>query len=177
MGRCPWWFSCDGTGRFDLPAPDGTCYLALSQSAALRELVGPDLAAAGTVPSSVLADRVLSRLALPGPVRAANVSSNRASNSFSVTAELVTMIPYTIPQRWAAVLHDSSFDGIAFTLRFSAGRSAGLALFGRAGEHRDRLTDPAPADCASVARRLRLRVIEPPHTDQLTVVTPPGDEP
>lgn len=172
--RGAWWFCGDGSGRFDLAAPDGTCYLALSRPAALRELVGPDLGAAGVIPSSVLAGRVISRLPLPEPVRAANVSSNRASNRFGVTAELATMTPYAIPRQWAAVLHGAGFGGIAVTLRFSAGRSAGLAWFGPAGENTAWPADPEPLDCVTLARRMRLRVVEPPDTDQLTIIEPPA---
>lgn len=32
-----WWFSSDGSGRFDLTPPEGTCYLAIDAYAAIRE--------------------------------------------------------------------------------------------------------------------------------------------
>lgn len=31
-----WWFSSDGSGRFDLDSPEGTCYFATDGFAALR---------------------------------------------------------------------------------------------------------------------------------------------
>jgi len=37
-GRSRWWFSYDGTGRFDLPFPAGTCYLAEDPLAALLQV-------------------------------------------------------------------------------------------------------------------------------------------
>ena len=36
--RSAWWFSSDGSGRFDLPVPHGTCYLAEEPLAALLEV-------------------------------------------------------------------------------------------------------------------------------------------
>lgn len=35
--RATWWFSADGSGRFDLNPPEGTCYLATDAYAAIRE--------------------------------------------------------------------------------------------------------------------------------------------
>src|SRR3989304_2867114 len=46
-GRNPWWFSSDGQGRFDLPFPEGTCYAALDEIAALLEGIGPDIEGGG----------------------------------------------------------------------------------------------------------------------------------
>ncbi|MGN6634758.1 MAG: RES domain-containing protein, partial [Oryzihumus sp.] len=46
----PWWFSHDGGGRFDLPAPRGTCYLATDPAAAVRERLGAVLGGVPYVP-------------------------------------------------------------------------------------------------------------------------------
>ena len=62
--RGPWWFGSDGSGRFDLPAPRGACYVAQDPASAVRERVGPVLAAARAVPESLLEDVVVSRLSL-----------------------------------------------------------------------------------------------------------------
>ncbi|MGI8415131.1 MAG: RES domain-containing protein [Nakamurella sp.] len=40
LANSPWWFAHDGEGRFDLPAPYGTCYLASHPAAAVRERLG-----------------------------------------------------------------------------------------------------------------------------------------
>lgn len=40
--RSPWWFGSSLEGRFDLPEPDGTCYVALDPLTALLEVIGPD---------------------------------------------------------------------------------------------------------------------------------------
>src|SRR5262245_44247773 len=41
-GVGPWWFGSSLAGRFDLPEPDGTCYLAADEIAALLELLAMD---------------------------------------------------------------------------------------------------------------------------------------
>lgn len=172
VGDTPWWFDSSPAGRFDLVRPRGTCYLSGSRAAALRERIGPDLAAHGLVPRSVLADRVISTLHLPAPVRAANLSSNRASTAFGVTAELATMTPYDVPRAWAAALGAAGFDAVVCRLRFSAGASEGIALFGPTGSV-DWPIDPAPITCRAVADRLGITVVEPPDDNQVTVLPPP----
>ena len=51
----PWWFGSDGVGRFDLPAPRGTCYLADSAVVAVRERLGIVLGGRPVVPASPVA--------------------------------------------------------------------------------------------------------------------------
>lgn len=167
----PWWFSSNGAGRFDLPAPRGTCYLASSAHAAVQERVGPDLAAHGLVPSSLLEGRVVSRLRLPRPVVAANIDAADAIRH-GVTRELAVMVPYEIPQKWAAALATAGFDGIIAGLRFTPGRPVGLSIFGKAGERTRWARDAKPTLAAAVARQMGLRVVEPPRADELTVVAP-----
>jgi len=108
-------FSSAGTGRYDLAAPCGTCYLASSADAAVRERIGPDLAAQRIVPASLLRDRVISRLSLPAPVPVANVDV--AATRFSVTSQLPVMVPYRIPQALAAALAAAGFADLFTRLR------------------------------------------------------------
>lgn len=166
----PWWFSTSQQGRFDLPPPDGTCYLASSPQAATRERVGPDLAAAGQVPVSVLHGRVVSTLSLPEPVRAANLESDRAADQYGITGELATMIPYRVPQTWAATVHTAGFGGLVARLRFTPSRQLGLALFGTAGDRPDWAVDPQPQPLADVANQMGIHVVDPPDDDQITIV-------
>lgn len=172
VGDTPWWFDSSPEGGFNLARPRGTCYLSGSRAGALHERIGPDLADHGLVPRSVLADRVISTLRLPAPVRAANVSSNRASTAFAVTAELATMTPYDVPRAWAAALHAAGFDAVVCRLRFSAGASDGIALFGPAGPT-DWPIDPEPISCLAVCNRLGIAVVDEPDDNQLTVLPPP----
>lgn len=86
-GRHPWWFSHDGTGRFDLHPPEGTCYLASSVEVAVRERLGPTLVRAGVITTDE-ADRMrVSRLRTDGT--AADATAQGAAR-FGVTREIST---------------------------------------------------------------------------------------
>jgi hypothetical protein len=166
--RGPWWFASGG-GRFDLPVPQGTCYLATSALAAVRERLGPVLAGRSTLPAAALDGVVVSRLALglPGqraPLRLANVRVSAAAD-FGVTRELESMTPYDVPAAWAAALAGVGLDGIWYGPRFSPGTSGAVALFGRAGLDERRPLDPEPV-AASGVRGVPVRV-EPPRRRDL----------
>lgn len=164
----PWWFS-SGEGRFDLGRPDGTCYLAATQRAALRERLGPDLAIHGRVANSLVNGRVISALTLPRAVKAANLESDRASDVYGITGELTVMTPYDVTQAWARVLHRSGFDGVQGRLRFSLQRdSVGLGFFGDAGSRDGWAGDDDPVEARVVAEGLGLVVVEPPDDDEIT---------
>src|SRR6185436_8997548 len=92
----PWWFSSDGTGRFDLPAGSrrGTCYLA-------EEPVGCFLEVFRfwtLVPEAELAARRLVRLDLP-PVLLADCTSSRC-RGFGLTGEIHSTPDYALTQAW-----------------------------------------------------------------------------
>jgi hypothetical protein len=127
----PWWFASDGAGRFDLAPPRGTCYLADDPVLAVLEVFG-DLRA-DLVSADVLASRRLWTLALPAQCDAADTTV-RAARGFGVTAELATLTPYDVPQRWAAAFAAAGHDGIRFRARHDPGGRRALALFGAAGE-------------------------------------------
>ena len=61
----PWYFSSSMQGRFDLPEPQGTCYLATNPGAAVREVIGDRLSQSGRLPQSLAEGKVISRLPLP----------------------------------------------------------------------------------------------------------------
>ena len=61
----PWYFSSSMQGRFDLPELEGTCYLALTPAAAVREVLGSRLSQSRRIPQSLVAGRIISRLPLP----------------------------------------------------------------------------------------------------------------
>jgi len=169
--RGPWWFGSDGSGRFDLPEPRGACYAALDAPSALRERVGPVLAAARAVPESLLEDVVVSRLALPADREVADLQS-RAAGEHGVTRELETMVPYAVPQAWARALDRAGHQGVRYGPRFTPGDCSAVALFDDAGQH-DWPVDAAPVPAPQVPggpalvrtpRRVDLTVVRPPRT-------------
>jgi hypothetical protein len=130
-GLGPWWFSSDAAGRFDLEPPRGTCYLADDEVGAMLEVLGPVL-----VVSPTWAARLrMWHLGLPHQCRAADTTV-RAARGFGVTAELASMTPYALPQRWAAAFAAAGHQGVRYRVRHDPGGSRALALFGAAGERR-----------------------------------------
>ena len=128
----PWFYAAGRGGRFDLPAPSGTCYLATTPETAAREIIGPDFIATGVVPDTLLTDRVVSEVLLPHAVRAARLTSSDAFG-FGITNELCSSTDYSTAQQWAAALHHHRFNGIWYQPRFSPGSGRALALFGPSG--------------------------------------------
>lgn len=168
--RGPWWFSSTG-GRFDLPEPHGTCYLAGSPLAALRERLGPVLVGCTSIPGSLLEESVVSRLRVPEDRRVADLQAAQATG-FGVTRELETMVPYAVPQAWARGFHFAGLQGVRYGPRFSTGPMSSYAVFGTAGP----ATWPADPDPVSgddvrgaprpvsVPRRWDVTVVKPPRT-------------
>lgn len=176
--RSPWWFSSGG-GRFDLPAPRGTCYLASSALVAVRERLGPVLAARAVVPAGALDGVVVSRLATArvrdagderASLRLANVRVAGAAD-FGVTRELESMTPYDVPVRWAVGFDAAGFDGVWYGPRFSPGAAGAIAVFGAAGQDDGRALDPAPVPAREVPGLPT--VVDPPRRRDLKVIEPP----
>lgn len=167
----PWWFGNEGGGRFDLPAPRGTCYTALDPGSAVRERVGPVLGGAPAVPESLLEDVVVSRLRVPVARAVADVQSRGAAD-FGVTRELETMVPYAVPQLWAQAFDRAGHGGVRYGPRFTPGECSAVALFDEEGAKPwDADPDPVPAATAPGApavwptpRRSDLTVVRPPRT-------------
>lgn len=133
-GYDPWWFSSSLEGRFDLHEPYGTCYLAAEEMGALLELIGPDLES-GAVSADFFRERRLWELRVPRKVRLADTTSRKASG-FGVTAEIGSIVPYELPQAWAARLRAAAFGGLLYWLRHDPSRTEGYALFGPRGERK-----------------------------------------
>lgn len=129
----PWWFNSDGSQRFDLEVPQGTCYLAERPLGAFVE-VGTRLA---FIDPEELALRALARLRVARPLRLADALSPRAAG-LGATARISAGSDYAAAdsQPWARALADAGFDGIRYGLSHEPGlRLRGFALFGQAGEH------------------------------------------
>lgn len=165
----PWWFSHDGSGRFDLSPPHGTCYLASHVGAAVHERLGETLVKAGMI-SGTEADQ-MKVSALPLTEAVADATVQRATR-FGVTREIGTVVPYDLPQRWAARLHAAGHDGLRYWPRFSTSPAfRAVALFGPAGADATRPPDPAPLLGRAAARKAGITVIDLPRA--LPTMRPP----
>lgn len=164
-GLGPWWFSSNAHGRFDLAPPRGTCYLADDEVGALLEVLGPVV-----VVSTEWAARLsLWHLGLPHHCRAADTTV-RVARGFGVTAEIATITPYDLPQRWAAAFAASGHEGVRYRVRHDPGGSRALALFGAAGERRwprGRRQELAPPILSRLAAGAGVRVAPLPESRDL----------
>jgi hypothetical protein len=161
-----WWFSSDGSGRFDLDPPEGTCYFATDTYAALREA-----SRGGPVTPEWASHREMRLVAPPDPTARLAATTRAKAAAFGVTTELVTILPYALPRRWAAAFHRSGFDGIRHQTRHDPrARPSGVSLFGAAGDpgwpsgKREDVTRQA-LSAAGVA------VLDVPSTASVTVVS------
>ena len=142
--RMPWWFSSDGSGRFDLPPPRGTCYLGEDPLASFVEVFRDTV----LVSQAVVDQRRLSKLPIPRRARLADCTARRA-RSFGITAAIHSGPDYVATQAWAAAFVNRGFDGIRYYVSHDpAQRSVGVALFGHGGVRRSRVTATAaiPSD-------------------------------
>lgn len=120
-------------GRFDLPAPEGTCYFADAPVVAAMERVGRFTAQGMPVPADLVQDRVVTTVAAEElPASAADLLAPEAAHRFRVTGELFTMPDYSVPQAWAAAIRDAGHEALLYTPRFSPGSRA-IAAFGPRG--------------------------------------------
>jgi hypothetical protein len=131
-GNGTWWFSSDGSGRFDLDPPHGTCYFATDAFAALREATRT-----GPVSPGWIADRELRHVDPPDPkARLAAVTRAKAA-AFGLTTELATITPNELLRAWAAAFWQAGFAGIRHELRHDPrARPSGVSLFGPSGDAR-----------------------------------------
>jgi len=165
-GLEPWWFSSDGSGRFDLKPPYGTCYLATDSYAAIREA-----SRLGPVSTDWVAARELRQVSPPDAKARLAATTRQAAGRYGVTTELVTVTPYDLPHRWAAAFRKHGCDGIRHQLRHDQrARPSGIALFGSAGLA---AFDGGAASALTVAEveAVGVKVLAPPHSAALTVVS------
>lgn len=160
-----WWFSADGSGRFDLSPPQGTCYLATDAYAAIREATR-----LGPVSTVWVQARQLREVAPPDPKARLAATTRQGAGRYGVTTELGTIVPYDLPRRWAAAFRAHGFDGIRHQLRHDQqARPSGIALFGPtgAGSHDDGQRTTLTVAAVEAAH---VQVLPPPHSMVLTVV-------
>jgi hypothetical protein len=128
--RGPWWFSSDGSGRFDpLGTGLGACYLAERPLGAWVDVFRKRL----VVAEAEVAERALLSVTLGRDLRLADLTSRRAL-AFGVTASLGADEEYGDSQAFAVEAAGAAFQGIRYLLRHDPAQQLyGIALFGPAG--------------------------------------------
>lgn len=156
-GNTGWWFSFDGTGRFDpVGTGKGSCYFAERPLGAWVEVYRRQMLLA----EAAVLDRWLMTVRLGRDLRLADLTSRRAL-PFGVTASLGANERYDASQAFAADAVGAGFPGIRYLVRHDpAQKLFGIALFGEAGEQPDHnraeasiLDHPIPDEVIAEARR------------------------
>lgn len=167
-GGC-WWFTSfspgqQPQGRFDLLEPRGTCYLASTPEAAVRERVGRFLARADWIPAEEVDGRRVTTVAtlhIRGR-RVADATKPGAADHFRATRELFTINDYILTTQWAAAFDRHGFAAVVHQPRFSTGNERAVALFGDEGGRTWAVH--SFESMHKIATRMNIRVAEVPHS-------------
>ncbi len=152
----PWWFSSDGSGRFDLAPPGGSCYLAETPLGALIE----HFDGISVIPRDDLEQRRVSTLRPTRPLRLADCTSPSARR-FGADLALSAGSNYTRTQRFAAWFQDGGLQGVRYFLRNDPTATLiGIALFGTAGEQDLPVLATSALDEATLEEAARTFAIE-----------------
>lgn len=156
--RDPWWFSDDGSGRFDpVGSGVGACYFAALPVGAWIEVFRKTMLLA----ESEVRSRSLLSLRIGRDLRLADITSRRALQ-FGFTASLGADEDYIRSHAFAADAVAAGFHGVRYLVRHDpAQRIYGYALFGSPGASRSLVSaagsasdEQIPAAVAEEARRL-----------------------
>jgi len=135
----PWWFASAETeaalgGRFDLPSPMGTCYLATRPEAAVLEALQMRLT---LLPAPELRARRLATCTAPDDAPdAAMLTARRLAGEWGITAELWAGRDRALTRRWAqAIRRDGWWALYAGVSHDPSGRLRAVALFDHQGAH------------------------------------------
>ncbi len=159
----PWYFAPRATamkdsGRWDLPSPWGTCYLAEVQRGAFVEVVGRQT---HQIDLEDVAERRISALSTPDRVRLADVFDPGWWGCAGVAAGIGGERGYAVTHPLAERLHRAGFCGVRYRLRRDPDL-AGVALFGPRylRSWPVRATEPISDDLVwGAARRYRMKVL------------------
>ena len=156
--RTHWFFATSAAtgstgGRFDLPAPDGSCYLSDRFEGAWLEVFRDT----GLVERADVERRRLLRASRTAPVDLADLTSAGA-RAHGVTLDLATGDDYEVPRRWAAALRRAGRAGLVGKARHDpTGGARTVVVFGAGGARhlvRGWRTDTAALDDAVTLARV-----------------------
>ena len=141
-------------GRFDLPVPHGTCYLASGAEVALRERLGV-IAVGRPLTAAAIASSAVSVMTVPPQLKRDIADTTHPDAARSVTREIATTTDYARTRAWAAHWFGTERrSGVRYEPRFSTGSAVSLALFGPAGPAE---FDARPMTTAALANVLPAR--------------------
>ena len=159
-GQSPWWFSDDGSGRFDpIGTGHGACYFADRPIGAWIEVFRKRMLLA----EAEVIGRALFTVQLGRDLRLADVTSRRALQ-YGVTASVGAGESYDASHELAAAALAAGFDGVRYLVRHDpAQKLHGYALFGPAGDWPAGTDTRIPDGLVEEAQRLfRYRLLPTP---------------
>lgn len=137
----PWWFASvpsrasdpDQHGRFDLPSPDGACYLGLTAVAAVLETL-PQFT--GLLPEVELRARRRAQVRTPPTAPVAANLAVPAAHAAGATAALWAGADRRLTQTWAQQLRRAGWRALHHGISHDpSGRLRAVTLFDTAGAH------------------------------------------
>lgn len=167
-----WYFCSDGGCRFDLPGPQGTCYVAPRRLTAVLEVIEP---VGKLVHIDELRIRKIAHLDLVEDYDLAD-TAHATAWSYGITRELGADANYTTPKRWARQFHAAGFQGLRYWARHDlSSHGLSYALFGTAGP-RSWPTRPSEEIDQGVIDDLEseagFTVVDTPRADELDIDLP-----
>lgn len=140
----PWWFASIpvdadvqmrmAAGRFDLPEPDGACYLASSPLGSVLEAFAGF--GRGLLPDEELRNRLRAQVIVPEGARPAAWLTSGRVRGRGVTQALWAGPDRPLTQMWAAALRRAGWAALFHGLQHDpTGRLRGVTLFDAAGAH------------------------------------------
>jgi hypothetical protein len=159
----PSYYSSDGSGRFDLAAPRGTCYLATEPIGAFIEVFRNT----ALVAQADVTKRRLATLYVAREVILADCTV-RPARAFGVTAAIHSTENYSLTQSWAAAFAQAGFGGVCYRLSHDpAQRCLGVALYGPSGasDWPVALDEPIGPELIDAAREFGILVLPTPFGD------------
>lgn len=141
----PWWFSSDGSGRFDpVGTGRGACHLAELPLGAWVEVFRRRMLLA----EAEVRGRALLSVKLGRDLKLADLTSRRALQ-FGVTASLGANEAYADSQAFAVNAVEAGFAGVRYLVRHDPAQQLyGIALFSEAGAPKAGADWPADGDGA-----------------------------
>jgi hypothetical protein len=181
----PWWFASAPAddpstgGRYDLPAPLGTCYTATSPVGAVLEALQGLLHA---LPVAELRSRRIARIEAPPEAPPAARLTSQKLAGLGVTAALWAGPDRELTQRWAAAFRRDGWWALYGGLQHDpAGKLRGFALFDHHGAHEpthdgEWSHTTGPADDPEVIEDLARFGVVPREPGELPVISPPSPD-
>jgi hypothetical protein len=132
-GNGPWYFNSSTAQRFNLPSPEGTCYVATDVLTAVLERLGEQLAD-GPISADEIDRMHVASLELQARVTSALTGHKKAA-AFGCNREICTTEDYALTQEWASAFRALPVEAVSYESRLSSeSKMNALALFGPEGD-------------------------------------------